>query len=281
MRIAIFKKFQRQYCGLTKRIKKEDLPNLNSQYDMFVFGGDQIWCVENSKVDDTYFGDFINDNRKKISYAPSFGITHLPGTYKEKIGDYLGKFKAISVREKSGQEIIKEILRIEPSIVLDPVFLIGKEYYDKLATKTKEKDNFCLCYIRDKSYGIAVDTAKELTERYHLKMMTLSGTDLNGSRFPIVGPESWLSLIKSAKIIVTNSFHAVCFSIIYHKEFYVDANQNATRIINILKMLGLEDRILPINKIYDAKSIDWNKVDKIIECECQKSKQYLKEAIFS
>ncbi len=281
IRIAYFVRFQRRYCGLTKRYGRADLQKLNETYDLFVFGGDQIWCVENHKVDETYFGDFVRDESKKVSYAPSFGITKLPENRKANIAKLLSKFKMISVREKSGQEIVNDLLGYRPQIVLDPVFLINREAYDDLAGGKKVNTGNCFCYIRNKNYGCAMEFATIASKKKNLMLQTVSDTDLNGKYIPIIGPERWLRLVKSADLIVTNSFHGMCFSIIYHKEFYVDANQNETRILNILEMLGLEDRLLPLKDGKEAKPINWNNVDNIIAKHRQESFDYIKQAIFN
>lgn len=279
--IKWFTRFQRKHCELTKRVTREELHALDDKYDMFVFGGDQIWCVENRKVDDTYFGDFVKDKQKKISYAPSFGITQLPDGKKEHIKQLLSEYKCISVREKSGQEIVADLLGYNPTIVLDPVFLIGKKSYEELEDSAVKLEGYCLCYIRDKNKGYTMEYAERFAYSQNLKLHTVAGTYLDGRHFPIIGPEAWLKLIKRANLIITNSFHAVCFSIIYHKDFFVDANQKGTRILNILGMLGLEDRLLPIKEETQVRPIDWNRIDAIIQQHREVSESYLKQAIFS
>lgn len=271
-------RFQKKYCGLTKKLKREELSELNNYYDCFVFGGDQIWCLDNAKVDDTYFGDFVKERSKKISYSPSFGITQLPEESKKRVASLLGEFKSLSVREKSGQAIVFEMLGYYPKLVVDPVFLLKETSYNELI-KEYEGPKYCLCYVRERQFGNMMKMATDIAKRNDFSVLSLAGTSLNGKRIPIIGPEVWLGLIKGAEVILTNSFHAVCFAIIFHKDFYVEANANSTRLINILEMFELQDRLLPLQKT-QSKPIDWVKVDSILEEHRNESIAYLNQALF-
>ena len=101
-----------QHMNLTSHFKDpQDLKELNSQYDMFITGSDQVWACDLNFFDGSYFLDFVDDNHKKVSYAASFGRTINMMTKDEKafIAPQLDRFDALGVREDSGTEVVKAL----------------------------------------------------------------------------------------------------------------------------------------------------------------------------
>lgn len=138
LRIWMFKKdFLLKYGHQTKRYSRCQLTKLNNVYDKFVTGSDQIWNLENPKVDETYFLDFVCDDNKKIAYAPSFGEEFICSEFKKVISKWLLKYNHIAVREKSGVGIVEELTGRKCQVVLDPTLLLKSEDYLKLSIKPK------------------------------------------------------------------------------------------------------------------------------------------------
>ena len=147
-----FKKYNEKFLSLTKKIKKEDkLEFLNKKFDIFVVGSDQVWrSIWFKDVAKHYFFDFVDDNKKKIAYAASFGVDFWEGdkNITGEIKPLIKKFDYISVREESGVNICKDIFEIDDAIcVLDPTLMISKEDYQPVLDDWKDKSHLNKKYI--------------------------------------------------------------------------------------------------------------------------------------
>ncbi|NMH88334.1 polysaccharide pyruvyl transferase family protein [Flavivirga algicola] len=261
---------------------KENIPSA----DVYICGSDQIWnsFFQNGK-DPAFYLDFAPNDKLKISYAASFAIDEIKESLKPFVKEKIERLNSVSVRETSGVDILEQ-LEINATQVLDPVFLFNKEYWnDKFVFPINEK--FILIYDFD-SNSLIQKLALKLAKENGLKIFAVNkNIKYADTNFWQKGPEHFLSLVANAELIISNSFHAVAFSLIFNKQFLVVNRKEKinTRMRDLLALFGISNLLLnddsdikkqtikPINS-YDFIN---NKMYEAID----KSKRFLKEAISS
>lgn len=268
---------------------------LNSQFDTFICGSDQIWTptAYNSK----YFLDFVDNHLKKIAYAPSIGVSEInDNDIKEHMKKQLESFKYISVRETEGSRIIHSIAGKYAEVVLDPTLLLSKQDWKglkalKLDSKLINKP-YLLCYFlgsANKPWKSVERIAKLL--KLEIVVIPVHPKDY-GRRFKVingVGPMEFLDLFENANFICTDSFHGTVFSVINEKAFVAykrfsdkkNTSQNS-RIYNILSLLGLESQLYCGNdkaSIQNARKVNYEAVNKLLEEKREQSKGFLSNSI--
>lgn len=292
-----FREYNSKFLKLTKKIQNiKDFKNLNNKFDIFVVGSDQVWRpIWFGEKSLHYFFDFVDDNKKKIAYAASFGVDYWEGTPEltEKIKPLIKKFDHISVREESGIDICKNTFGIDNAVcVLDPTLMISREDYQPILDDWQDKSRLKKKYI---AHMLLDDTAELKKESQNIA--DYLGADINyikGKSFKIFGKNKilsnkvsqWLTYLKDAELIITDSFHCTVFSIIFHKKFVVVANKarGVARLETLLGKVGLQDRFFTDIKdvmksgILD-KEIDYNEVDKKLEVHRKYSMDFLKRAL--
>lgn len=288
-----FENFTNKYIQLTNQINKEDLEELNSEYDNFIVGSDQIWNP--NFFDETYFLNFVSSNKKLISYAPSFGVSEiLDEEKKEKIKLLLKRFNSISVREEKGSKIVENLIDYRPKIVLDPTFLLDAGEWTNLIENEKnikpKKKKYILCYFlgEKKFYWEYVKKIKKETGYNVIIIPMTRKAYLKNERIEKdVGPIDFLNLIKNAEIVCTDSFHGAVFSIIFEKNFSIlkrfedkDTNSQNSRIDNLVNILGIKEVLVSDNNTdIKARINNYEKVNNKLKEQIEKSKMYLKEAL--
>jgi len=235
----------------TKRVFKiKNLFKANNDFDVFVTGSDQVWSP--SVIDDAYLLNFTKKIR--ISYAASVAASSLNHKELLYLSDSLQEYKAISVRERTSIDFIPANLK--PKLVLDPVFLLRDKEWCSVASNRMVKSNYLLCYFLGfdpKNINLIKMFAKEnklkivnicYSEGFY-KKVDFSFADLNLIN---LSPNDFLSLIKNSDIVFTDSFHAIAFSYIFKKQFYVFNRKSKTdmssRIKDLLVTLNLENRFV-------------------------------------
>lgn len=280
-----FKKFKEVYLIDTLPFTCNSISSIENEYDIFITGSDQVFNPQLTGFDKNYFLDFVKDKNKCFSYAASFGLSYENLIDKEKtfIEQNLKNFKYLSLREKQGAEIVNKLSQIKTEVHIDPTLLLNEQDWLKISKIPKEKE-FILVYLMNNNEKI-MKYANELAKNKNLKIkiITLKFRELilNKNTF-MPSPQKWLGYFLKAKYIVTNSFHGLCFSINFNKQFFVDfvpTNKRNSRFKNLLELTNLRERLIDnIGTNYD-KQIDWNNINKIIEKEREKSLNYLKNII--
>lgn len=284
-----FRDFRIHYIGIKgKKIKKLSQKNKLS-YDLYITGSDQVWNPKLNNGDITYYLNFVGENAKKISYAASIGTFEIE-KYKTIMSQYLQRFDAISIREKSFKNLVEDLSKKKVSVVLDPVFLLNKEDWNNLIQKNnKFPGKFIFMYVFNKD-DEAISLANYLSRIYNLPVIHFyygslrKKIEIDGKCFFFDGPIDFLSYIKHAEYIITNSFHCVTFSLIFQKEFYAYLiRDGGSRISDLLEELSLQDRLCmnkkPQDIIINTIKIDYNIVNNILDKLKQKSYNYLDEII--
>ena len=277
----------------------EELCSAELPYDLILAGSDQIWnpaIFPDKKFDPVFFGTF--SQRRKIAYAPSFGIPHVPEEMEEELRQRLAAFSHISVRERQGQEIVAEVTGREVPVVLDPTLLLTAEQWAAMANTprgypgTGEKNTpggYILCYCIS-APGALEPYIQTLAEKTGLPVVQLCGTRRRvhpKARCILdAGPAEFLGLFQNAAYVCTNSFHGTVFSVQFQKPFFTAvapselAAPERSRTFSILSRLGLTERIIgkgDTAALEDA--IDWTAVEQRLEKARASSLEYLRRAL--
>ena len=252
--------------------------------DLYIAGSDQIWntSFQNGK-DAAFYLDFGVPHRK-VSYAASFAIESLePGT-EEFVKRELGNLDAITVRESSGLQILNDF-GYEGQIVVDPVFLLSKDQWDQFETKVDENERYILTYDFEKRKSLIGQIAKRLAAASGCKIFSVSPykRQYADKSFVNVGPDVFISLIKHAECVLSNSFHGTAFSMIYSKDFFVVNRKDGlnVRMRDLLKRYDISYRLISENatKAQLLSGIDYDALHVKLERDIEGSKRYLLQQI--
>ena len=289
LRSEAFKLFHMSNTPISREYRTiESLYSTNMGYDVYIVGSDQVWNPYNYTSLDPYFLKFAPNNKIKIAYASSFGVSSLPDYTREYYKNALSGLDAIGVREENAVNIIKEIAGLQAEWVLDPTLLIKGEKWDNYSNVIKDiPERYILIYEPSicpyvKTLAQHIATIKGI-KIVRLGMDTTSDNDIID--IVTAGPAEFLWLIRNADFVVTNSFHGTAFSINMNKDFYtvnLGRRHNASRQKSLLKLVGLEDRQLEEDApLPDSNSlqIDFTNPNKLLELARNKSIQFLKNAI--
>ena len=264
----------------------KDIPK--GRFDAVVVGSDQIWRPYFFHL---YFGEMPDAflrfteswNIKRIAYAPSFGVEkwEFSDAETEESKKYIKLMDAVSCREQEGVEMCRRYLDCDTvKHVLDPTMLLAKEDYRKFVHVNEGKTGKLLVYVMDRDDD--KQTVVDAIAREH------SLTPCSIYQAGVASPPSveyWLQQFEDAECVVTDSFHACVFSIIFGKEFVAYANQNRglSRFTSLLKMFGLEDRLVLNSSEYNQSKITSSIADarKKLEVLRLESKEWLREALGS
>jgi hypothetical protein len=283
-----FEVFWRKYLNLTsKRYTYKDENKLNSlvnQYDCFVCGSDQIWNLDCTHgAIGPFFLDFAG-NKKRVAYAPSLAHTSFqPENFnKNQIAGYLQKFDYLSIREEDTLHLFQPLVDKKIEVVLDPTLLLDAEDYRLMIEERVFDDNYIFVYLL-RECPVLIKSAKKMATTTGKRIVYISEKKFklpNSKNLFGCGPEEFLSLIKNADMILTNSFHATVFSVLFHKPFRVFAtDKSASRITCLLDDLGLPNRYSKDVNSTTIEEANWIDVQARLEKMREHSWNYLKKAL--
>ncbi len=256
------RRFANEHYDISQCYHLNDIHNLNDLCDSFIVGSDQVWNYGISKhTGHLMYLDFVDTDKKKISYASSLGhaVDFAPDNERRTISKLLSRFDAISVREESGVTILKNEYGIKAVQVLDPVFLHDSKFYIDLADKSprKESEPFIAAYILDPTPEKREALLKVSQRLGGLKIVVmLDGLpwkfDSNKSLMNLpncvegLQVEDWLYYISKCSFLITDSCHGASFGIIFKKRFAAISNKSRghTRFVSLLKNFNLLDRLV-------------------------------------
>lgn len=282
-----FTNFRLGYMHLSaeREIKREELKKIVEKYDYIITGSDQVWNPEQTNYDMSYFLDFVPSN-KRISYAASMGSNNML-EQKEIFLNFVKNFKNISVREKKYGDKLAKILDREVYTVVDPVFLIGKTNWIKLIGDqrlVKEEYIFVYCLHEKACYEYAESLAKRTGKKIVCIPDSLKAK-CHGKKDFKAGVFEFLNYILFADYIITDSFHATAFSIIFEKQFNVVMKQELKtlngRLEEIAKKYGLERNVIQnennVNRL--GNIIDYHEINENVKQEVQNSIDFIKKSL--
>lgn len=277
----LYNKFKEEYNITKKKYNSKNLFEINNSYDIYISGSDQVWNRNITKVTTNYLLSFTD--KKKISYAASFGSKNIDDNLKDIYIEWLKKFDSISVREKSGSEIIMNLINRDSYIVVDPTLLFKKEDWKNMFNISENHEKYVLLYMLEYSKEL-VDEARKLSKKRKERLRIIVGSPkvlLYSEIEKNMSPKKFVELFYNARCILTNSYHGMLFSINFEKEFYIrlmEKNYKANeRILDILNELNLNNRV--INLKISISNINYTHIKDAIESKRLNSKEYLNRAI--
>lgn len=281
-----FNKFYFKYINKTPVVSTiSDFLKLNEIYDFFVAGSDQIWAPNHYDI--RYFLDFVYDKEKCFSYAPSVVIDSFTENQIIEVKENISKFKNISVREKTGKDILKNKFNLESKVVLDPTLVVDSSHLRKLIKPQKTTKKTIVCYfLGNNDY---IKKIEELNKQYDYDIVNISFDSLiipNATNINDADPCEFLSYLENASLVCTDSFHGVALSIKLNKQFMVfdrfkqdDPICQNSRIYDLLEILKIKNVTYKNWKKLEYETINYKKANQILEKEVEKSLKYLKECL--
>lgn len=234
----------------------EELYKASLDYDIYITGSDQVWNPKMPFLNEPYFLTFVSPNKKKISYASSFGIDYIPQEYKAKYANWLKKYDYLSTREESGANIVKGLTGKKPVVVMDPVFLLPKTAWESYTQAIIGIDSHSYIFVYMLKYDERiVKHAIALAEKRRKPLyMVLSEEKIVDhpmvKQLVILSPSEWLWLVANADVFVTSSFHGTALSIIFNTPFVVFLENGVptnNRILDMLASMGMMENQFDVN----------------------------------
>ncbi len=237
-------------CYIPHTFKVYSYPDANEiNGDVFITGSDQVW--NDAFSDEGYWLTFVPEGKYKMSYAPGMLSKPLTDEQKNRYKAALSTFDAISVREESSVNLLKPLTDKPIEWVVDPTLLLNQEEWDKVCAERQIKEKYVFCYFLGE-LSIENKDIFEFAKRKGLKVVTMpylcytakEDGDFGDYKIYDAGPSEFLSYIKHAEYVFTDSFHASVFSLIYHRNFFVFDRKS---------FKGMNNRIASLTYLFDAQ----------------------------
>lgn len=254
----------------------------SNEFDAIIVGSDQVWRPRYSPRLQTYFLDFVSNQQtsslKRIAYAASFGVEEWEYSIKQtnECYDLAQQFDAISVREKSAQELCRINLGVDAEWVLDPTLLLDrKDYVHAFGSNTKAETRGVFTYVLDETpfkTKIISEVQKSLgiprfKQQPHAQQPIIHQSELKAYQYPVTS--DWVNAFHEAEFVVTDSFHGTVFALLFEKPFIAIANsvRGAARFESLLSLVGMQDRL-----VYEEQDTDLNTLLAPVDFSIARSK---------
>lgn len=292
-RYYAFDRFEKKFIKLTKEICNgvEDVDSCIKNTDILIAGSDQVWNPQiTNGLSDIYTLNFGRKNVKRISYAASIGRSQIDKIMENEYKEKLSNLDCISVREESGAATLKKIIKDkEINVVLDPTLLLTKSEWENFSSNSKFIDNktkYILAYIVEKNPE-QIKIVNQISHKTGLKVIHFEKMNRYKNSLKsayTANPQEFVELIRNAEYIVTTSFHATVFSIIFNKKFWTIPHVvTGSRVTDLLKTFNIESRAIKTLEEFKTRNynetIDYTKVNKILEIERDKSIKWLNNTL--
>lgn len=249
-RQEVFGRFNKQFVNSSERVYHAGtIHECLGEYDAFITGSDQVWNPE--WYCPTLFLDFVPSDKPKIAYAASLGKSSLTEAQQEKFRNNLKDFRAISVREADAVDIVSPLSAVKVECVLDPTLVLDKEQWEQIAAPRLVEEDYLFYYFLGKD-GPEASLAMEYAAAHGLKIagipsaardFTKTETVVYDHEIMDASPAEFLSLIRHAAVVLTDSFHATVFSNVFEKEFYSFPRQGHD---------GMNSRIYRVTDLFET-----------------------------
>ena len=264
----------------------DDLSVLDSRYDVFVAGSDQIWNPYYEGTNPFYFLSFARKS-KRIAYASSFGVSDIPAEQRPYYSALLNGLRAISVREDRGRELIEELTGRSAEVLPDPTMLLTREEWLAISKEAdgRPEGGYLLSFFLGKD---VLPVRRAVTDRAKaLGLPVVSLNDPGDPRRYTAGPAEFLDLIGNASAVCTDSFHGCVFSLIFNRPLIVfdrlgpDARRAMnSRIETLAKDFGVRNAS-QAGGVGDLLALDFGHVNRVMQRKRDAAFRYLKNAFDS
>lgn len=288
-RINAFGQFEEIIPHTEKIYTYKTIDECAEEFTHLITGSDQVW---NGGIDlDAFCLGFAKKDTKKISYAASSASTKFGKWQDEIFKKNLPGFTAISVREKSVIPYFEQMSGKKVSVVLDPVFLLSAADWHEIAQEPHIRTPYIFCYLlgankeqHERAVKIAKENSCKLVTIPYLNGYNQLDDNFGDIQISAASPQEFLGLIENATGVVTDSFHATAFSVIFNRPFWALSrfkNQGKTnnnhRVTDILEQSGLLNRYE--NSSNKLSTPDYSNANKILKVQADKSYEFLKAAL--
>ena len=271
----------------------EELNQFLPTYDYYISGSDQIWNPQCFDFDIAYYLPFVK-NGKCIAYAPSMGPYPEQNILDniQEIASLLNRYSAIGVREPRTAHYLESIYHHPVEVVADPTLLLTCEQWNTLIAPQPiiEGDYIFLYSPKFDSFEDTYQLAENISNRYGIKVVLSRGHTYlcdakRWRKFKVkadIGPREFLNLCQYARLVCCDSFHAVVFSILFHRPFVVMQGMEDSRISNLLEMTKLQNRSFDFHTSSIGDWIfqtDYKNVEKLLQPYIEKSLAFLTKSL--
>lgn len=283
---ARFSKRKKEYDRFTRKLlpitevrytSNEELKCHPPVADVYFAGSDQIWntLFKNGR-DPAFYLDFVPEGRIKAVYAASFATEEIESGWEPQIRKWLSALDYISVRESSGVKLAEKMGASGIVQVLDPVFLLGADQWRSIEKDMRLNEPYLLLYDFDRN-PVLSEFAKDIAKKNSWKIYSILSNDCCDRCFVQEGPQAFVSLVYHAEFVVSNSFHATAFSLIFHKQFVVFERKEGinTRMRDMVDLAGISDRLFGAGRNEKLCNIDYGEVQRKLDVVIKQSKEYI------
>lgn len=282
-----FHNLSEPYVGWNQLVNKSA-----RDFDAFLCGSDQLWLPSNLGSH-FYTLEYAPDDKPKIAYATSFGVSQIPWYQKRRTAAYLNRFQSLSTREVAGSRMIRELTQREAPVVCDPTLLFGAAEWDEMIPRRTVIDEpYIFAYFLGTN-PVHREAAEELRKQTGLRIVTCpfldnyveSDRQFGDVQLFDMDSADFVNLIRNAAYVLTDSFHGSVFSILYHKQFITfnrfleGSNSRNSRIDSLCAILGLGERRYDGDITVIDREIAYERVDERIAGLRESSIDYLKGAL--
>ena len=221
-------------------------------------------------------------SKKNIAYAASFGVSEINDDSRLFFQKYLPRLKAISVREDRGAELVKEMTGLEATVVLDPTLMLAADKWLEITEDfVPDNDRYVLTYFLGRPSDEQERDIQLYAKEHGCRVRRM--LDLRDKETYVAGPQDFVELFSKAQYVFTDSYHACCFSILFHKQFTVFNRSGMTgkssmnsRMETLFRLFDLDSVMMDSGL---APEIDYVKVDRLLEQHRRESQAWLDRAM--
>lgn len=292
-----FENFRKKNLKLTRKSYSSLIQLEEESFKDFIgviVGSDQVWRLKYNFEPLAYFLPFVKKGKFRIAYAASFGVDYWENDDDKELTSVIKalilQFTAISVREKSGVVICKNTFGVDTQHVLDPTLLVGRNVFNKFIKNCVAKSKNIVYYKlkNNDDFQKTIDYVSEVTGFEKINIYYKEERFLFKKVIKFISFEDWLTQLANAEYIITDSYHCVCFAILFNKKFiyYPNYEKGFTRIESLLDLLGLRNRIfsnyLAVSEtnLWQAE-INYDYINEVLANERQLSAKFLLQSIQS
>ncbi len=263
-----FDVFNRTMLLRSEKVQKEQLSDFTKKYDILITGSDQVWCTRLTDHDTSYFLDFAGDDQIKIAYAGSFGdypITDLS------LVKYLNQMDLLTTREEISSQELNAQLTQTPTVVCDPTLLLDANVWGSIAAKRHCKKPYVFLFMIYPSKPLIAEAEKFCCEK---GLQLISNKSF--AFFQHLSPIDFLSWVKNAAYVFTDSFHGTVFSLLFQRQFACycysgDTGKKKLRLLKLLEQVHLSNRTLDNPNFHMEEPIPWAETQAILDAFAEQS----------
>lgn len=284
-RLLRFEDFVRRNMVVSdKQYVNATLKDADLDYDVIVCESDVIWSPSQGKLNPAFFLAFDSmKDMKRIAYSPSLADAEL-GELEDELDELLQHVDYISCRESYGVDLLKKHTDKPVTHVMDPVLLLEPQDFDPITAPRLTDYPYLLLYLPVDNNDLLLQQAKTYAKKHGLLLIEIS-TKLSTKSDPEIikvigaGMEDFLSAIKYADMVFTNSFHAICFSVLFERQFYAFTRQYQKKVKDICATFGLESRYFDNDAFIEQPDVDYSVVRQQLRMRREQSRRWLQQAL--